>query len=264
MGTRPAQASVSSSGRLVPRVRWIAIRGLAAAAAGVLVLGVGGRLVMFASRLLHPDAVGRITENGNRIGEFTFDGTIGLILFSGLGSGLIAAAVWVFVKEWIPDSPVLVGFGSLAIGGFFLIEADNQDFVILVDPRADLVLLLGLLFTFGVVLYWFDRWLDHRLSSNGGTGSTVAYSVIAALGVPLLIPTFGNFFSKEFCFCESPPIWTGVFLVIAAVATIAWWVLDFRGVTSPPLALKWVGLLSVAGAAVTGGLLLAEQLIAIL
>ncbi len=38
-------------------------------------------MVMLASRLIHPDAVGRITENGNRIGEFTLEGTIGLILF---------------------------------------------------------------------------------------------------------------------------------------------------------------------------------------
>jgi hypothetical protein len=140
----------------------------------------------------------------------------------------------------------------------------RSDFVILVDPRADLVLLLGLLFVFGVVLYWFDRWLDRRLPSNGGTGSTVGYSVIAALGAPFLIPTSGNFFTREFCFCESPPIWTGVFLVMAAVATIVWWVLDFGGVTSPALALGWLGLISVAGAAVAGGLLLAGQLIAIL
>ena len=65
---------------------------------------------MFASRLLHPEAVGEVTEGGNLIGEFTVDGTIALILFGGLGSGLIAGAVWVFIKRWIAESYWLVGW----------------------------------------------------------------------------------------------------------------------------------------------------------
>ncbi|MEA1902973.1 MAG: hypothetical protein U9N56_05540 [Actinomycetota bacterium] len=90
--------------RIGGRVRWVAVRGLASAVAGLLVLGVGGRLVMLASRLLHPDAAGRITENGARIGEFTVEGTIELILFGGLLSGVFAGVIWVLVKEWIPQT----------------------------------------------------------------------------------------------------------------------------------------------------------------
>jgi hypothetical protein len=52
---------------LIGRIRWIAVGGLAGVVSGVLVLGLGGRLVMLASRLLHPDTAGRLTENGNRI-----------------------------------------------------------------------------------------------------------------------------------------------------------------------------------------------------
>ncbi|HEY5651539.1 MAG TPA: hypothetical protein VIW46_08840, partial [Acidimicrobiia bacterium] len=63
---------------------------------------------MFISRVLHPDAAGRITENGNRIGEFTVDGTIELIVFGGLLSGVVAGVVWVLIREWIPDNPALV------------------------------------------------------------------------------------------------------------------------------------------------------------
>ena len=62
-------------------------------------------------------------------GEFTVDGTIELIVFGGLLSGVVAGVVWVFTREWIPDNPVPVGVGAVAIGGFALVEADNPDFV---------------------------------------------------------------------------------------------------------------------------------------
>ncbi len=62
-----------------------------------------------------------------------------------------------------------------------MVEADNTDFAILGDPRADLVLLLGLIFVFGVVLFWLDR----RLPEVGGTTSIVVYSLLVAVGVPL-------------------------------------------------------------------------------
>lgn len=261
----PVQSpEATTSGLLSSRLRWIAVRGLAGATAGLLVLGFGGRLVMFTSRLLHPDAVGRITENGNRVGDFTVGGTFGLVLFGGLLSGLVAGVVWAFVKEWIPDNPVLVGVGTVAIGGFALVEADNPDFVILVDPRIDLLLLLGLLFIFGLALIWSDRLLGRRIPSKGGTASTLAYALIVAVGVPFLIPTFGMFFSREFCFCESPPIWMGLFLLGAAMTTVTWWTLALRRAMSPPPMLKRLGAISVAGAVVAGGVHLTGQILAIL
>jgi len=167
--------------RLVGLVRSVALGGLAGAIAGVVVLGVGGRLVMFMSRLLHPEALGRITENGNRVGEFTVEGTIGLIIFGGLLSGLLAGVVWVLVREWIPNKAALVGLGAVAIGGSFLIQGNNRDFVILQDPRLDLVLLLGLLFLFGVVLYWIDELLDKKMSDQPQTLGIVVYSLMNAI-----------------------------------------------------------------------------------
>ena len=53
----------------------------------------------------------------------------------------------------MPDSAVLVGLGAVAIGGSLLIQADNTDFIILQDPQVDLVLLVGLVFLFGMSLY---------------------------------------------------------------------------------------------------------------
>ena len=82
-------------------LRDIARGGLAGALVGIVVGGLGGRLVMRIAALLHPDAVGALTENGNRIGEITLGGTLSLILF-GLISCAMAGAVWVVVSPWIP------------------------------------------------------------------------------------------------------------------------------------------------------------------
>ena len=253
----------SLTDRLRERLRWIAVRGLAAVIAGVLVLGLGGRLVMFISRLLHPDAVGRLTENGNLIGEFTIEGTLGLLIFGGLSGGLFAGVVWVIVKEWIPDNPMLVGLGATAIGGFLLIEADNRDFLILTPPGLDVFLLLALVFLFGVVVHRFDKGFDRRLPARGLI-STIVYSLLAAAGLAMAIPTFGNFFSSGFCGCQEPPVWTGVLLAATAVVTLAWWVMALRGREAPSPSLRLWGRILTTATVVAGGVHLTGQILAII
>lgn len=250
--------------RITDRVRWIAARGIAAVVAGILVLGVGGRLVMLASRLLHPDAVGRLTENGNRIGEFTIDGTIGLMIFGGLLGGLFAGVVWVVVYEWIPRHWALVGAGSVAIGGLFLIEADNRDFRILDPPSIDVLLLLGLVFVFGAVIVRLDRWLDGRLPPARSLRAIVVYVVLVGLGAPIVLPTFGGFLSKEFCFCETPPVWTGLFLLSAALVSLTAWIIDLQPQARRPDWLSTAGRLASLGAITTAAIHLAGQVSAIL
>jgi hypothetical protein len=250
--------------RLVGLVRSVALGGLAGAIAGVIVLGVGGRFVMFVSRLLHPEALGRITENGNRVGEFTVEGTIGLIIFGGLLSGLLAGVVWVLVREWIPKKAALVGLGTVAIGGSFLIQGNNRDFFILQDPRLDLVLLLGLLFLFGIALYWVDGLLDEKMPDQPQTFGIVVYSLMIAIAAPLIIPTFASMFSKDFCFCSNPPIWTGVFLTATSLATIVWWVQHLRGADTPSRTLNTIGTTSVALTAIAGAVDLTTEITRIL
>ena len=249
--------------RLVDLIRWIAVRGIAAVAVGAVVLGVGGRLVMLASRLIHPEAVGRITENGNRIGEFTIGGTIALIVFGGVLSGMFAGLVWVAAKEWIPDNSLIVGLGSLAFGGLFLVDSGNIDFVILGDPRLDLVMLLGLLFLYGAVLVPTDRWLDRRLPQRAGVVSVVVYVLLISFGAPLLIPLLGFMFSEGFCQCSDPPILLGVGFVATAVATVTWWILRLRGAEQPPPWLRAAGGVSVALAFVAGVVYLTNEILAI-
>ena len=56
-------------------LRDIAVGSLAGLIAGLVVGGVGGRVVMRLAALLAPEAVGRFTENGFRIGTITLQGS---------------------------------------------------------------------------------------------------------------------------------------------------------------------------------------------
>ncbi|MGZ8630177.1 MAG: hypothetical protein ACXWZF_04325 [Actinomycetota bacterium] len=55
---------------------------------GIVVGGLGTRLVMRLSAMAADDSrIGLITENGNRVGDITGEGTIALIMFVGLATG---------------------------------------------------------------------------------------------------------------------------------------------------------------------------------
>jgi len=115
-------------------LRWVNITTAVGLLAGVLAAGPGGRLAM---RLLavtaDPEALGRITEAGETVGEITVDGTIGFFVFSGVLPGVITAAMYLVVCRGLP--PGLVG--GLVYGLLLLVlfgsrldplRRDNPDF----------------------------------------------------------------------------------------------------------------------------------------
>lgn len=247
-----------TSSPVVDRLRWVAARGIAAVVAGGLVLGLGGRLVMFASRLLHPDAVGRVTENGNVVGEFTLGGTVALLVFGGLLSGAMAGVVWVVVREWLPGSRLVVAVAVVGIGGAQLVDGTNRDFDVLAPPAADIGLLLGLLVVFGLVLSALDGRVGSLVERPTTTATSVA-AIAVAVGGSLAVPTVATFFSRSFCFCEDPPIWTGLGLVVAAAGTTWWWVADARGAAEPPRGAVLLGRAGTLAAVALGALDLADE-----
>src|SRR3972149_1694060 len=90
--------------RIVDVLRDIARGGLAAALAGIVVLGLGGRVVMRIAAAVNPDAPGLRTEAGEVVGVVTAQGSLGLLVFGGLASGIVAGIVWVVVSPWIPGT----------------------------------------------------------------------------------------------------------------------------------------------------------------
>ena len=117
-------------GRLV---RAMGIGVLAGLAAGFVAGGLGSRVAMrIAAIAAGPGQRGVLTENGNRVGEITLDGTLFLVVFNGPIVGLFGGLVYVAVRPWLPRSDRWHGsaFGALllAVFGFVVIEGDNFDF----------------------------------------------------------------------------------------------------------------------------------------
>lgn len=202
--------------------------GLSGVVAGVLIGGVGGRLVMRASSLLSPAVSGRgiRTEQGFRIGEVTLDGSIDLVVFIGIFSGLFGAVYYAITRPWLKWMGRWHGaaFGVLlfAIGNATsdVLNPDNIDFFLL-DNVAVIVLMFFVLFVlFGVLTAWLYDWFDRRLPEPGNSGPIVGvygaaslFSLIFFGGAMVMLVT------GQGCDCDTPLV-SGFAFVVLAAATI--------------------------------------------
>lgn len=229
--TAPVTSATSSP--LGEILRDVARAGLAGIAVGTVVGGIGGRLVMRLAAVLVPSSDGIPTENGNVIGAITVEGTLALLVFGGVLSGVLAAAVWVIVRPWLPADPtwrlVVATAAAIGLGMPGLIEGDNVDFLFLRhDPLVvgSLVVLLGL---FGPAMLAADGWLDRRLPrASGRDAATALYAAMAVIGAVLAFPVLVSIYL-------SPSLWPlGVALVVVGLATVGAWLARLRGREPPP------------------------------
>jgi hypothetical protein len=188
-------------------IRSTAISGTTGALTGVLVGGVGGRIVMHISASVAGNSArGAITDNGSRVGEFTIEGTIELLVL-GLIFGVLGGVVWIVSEPWLMRCGPRVGlsFGILlfAVASTEVIVADNRDFVIL-DPAWFNVLSIGLLFfVYGSLFPVLRRFLDVLLPGRAKTTTpqNVLYGLTLVLGLPFVILTFASLLVDA---CEGP------------------------------------------------------------
>ncbi len=252
-GTRAATEAdeIPALSRTGEVLRDIARGGLSGLLVGVVGGGLGGRLVMRIAALLHPDAVGSFTENGNRIGDITLGGTLGLVLF-GLITCAIAGAVWVVVSPWIPGRTWVRALQTagiaIAIGAPVLIIGRNPDFVILEhDPRV-VALLVALVGAIGLSIALLDSWLERRLphAITGQKRPATFYATVTLMGAVLVLPFVLLVFltSDEYRL----PVRAGYALLVLGVCTAASWALRINGHRSAPraLAIAARGALAVA------------------
>jgi hypothetical protein len=225
--------------------------GLAGLLVGILVAGVGGRVAMRISALLVPSADGAFTENGNRVGDITVDGTAALVLFVGLFFGAVIGSLWVVVRPWLPRSMgarCLVSIPlAIALGTRGLIEASNPDFRILgFDPLVVLVL-LTLVGLAGPAVVVTDGWLDRRLPHPGPGDRRVlaGYTVITLLGLVLTV------LAVVPLYLASPLRPVGIALAAVGIATLLSWWFRSRDQPSPPW-LTIVGRVGIVVATVAG------------
>lgn len=162
----PALAGERASARAAIVTARVAGTVAGAFVAGALVLGLGSRLLMRVLAATSSDsAQGRLTDAEEVVGDVTVDGTIGLVIFVGLGGGLIGAALFGLLRRWLPDRSVLAGLVTGGIGAGLLarpsglLDPENRDFAILDPVWLAVALALGLVLTvslLGAVL--MDRW----------------------------------------------------------------------------------------------------------
>jgi diacylglycerol kinase len=241
------------------------VRGaLAALLAGSVVGGLGGRVVMSIAAVLNPDAAGLRTENGELIGRFTIEGTLALVLFGGLGAGLLGAVMWVVIDPWLPARGarriVLASVAAVGLSSFLLIKGTNPDFLLL-HPRAfTLALLVLLVLLCGAITALLDRTLERHLprSKERPAQDVAAYGLFMVPGVLVFVLVLIVFFGPDSV--NTTPVGVGPALVIVGLATAATWVLRSRSdAPQIPMAVTWAGRLGLVAAVVLGLVHLAAQ-----
>lgn len=225
--------------------RDIARGGLAGIVVGILVAGVGGRLVMRLAALLVPLANGSITENDNVIGAITFQGTMALVIFIGLFFGATAGVIWVVIRTWLPGTGItralVAGVAAIGLGSFGLIRAGNSDFVVLGFHPVVVASLVALVGMIGVGMSLVDGWLDRRLPvpTSAQSTSALVYAAISLIGGVVFLPVVVA------AIFDSEPL-LGVGLAVVGVATVVWWSMRLRGETQPSRSLLLVGRMALA------------------
>lgn len=187
--TRPA---VETSGRAaLDGLRTLAVVTSAGFIAGVLVPGLGGRLLM---RVLAATsgaaAQGRLTDADEVVGEITSGGSISIILFVGVFGGLIAALGYLVVRRWLPTraGPAGLVVGILLLGTIGVgdpMSPDNVDFAILRPTWLAVTLITFLALLFGVTFTAVAARLEAGMPTLGDRPAAIAAH--AGL-VPLLFP----------------------------------------------------------------------------
>ncbi len=164
---------------------------------GLVVAGLGSRIVMRILALADADARGTFTENGNQVGDVTAGGTLGLIVFVGIPSGVAAGLIVFLVRRWLPSPLAWRGLALslvlLALLGGTVLDADNVDFRLL-EPAGLAVALFGALFFLAgyALAALADRWGPGVPAVFFRRGVTVVGAIILAVVVGLGLADLGS------------------------------------------------------------------------
>ena len=234
-------------------VRDIARGGLAGLIVGFGILGLGARLVMRLHALIVPAAIGSATENGNRIGDITLGGTVGLLLIAGLFGAIVLGVLWVVLSPWLPGGTVARGVVAvpvaIGLGAHQLIVLGNTDFIVLRHEPLVVITLLALIAILPLALSVVDAWLERRLP-HGALGSPVGAGYLALTVVGGLL---GLLLVVQATLQErTRPL--GVVIIALGLVTLAWWAQRVAGRLSGGRELVLVARTIVAAGTIAGAL----------
>lgn len=181
--------------RLMEFFRHLVAIGAAAVVTGIVVGGIGSRLFMLVARLLAPERVGVVTENGNRVGEVTFGGTMGLVVFVGIltamALGVTAAAAEPWLR-WVGRlEGIAVGVLVLLLFSPVVLDPENFDFFVLGHQAINVAMIVALFVVGGVGTVWLrDRFLAIFPREEQLNAATAVYALLASLGAAALAVMF--------------------------------------------------------------------------
>ena len=234
--------------RIPEVVREIAAGTLSGIVVGIVVGGLGSRLVMRLSAIAAGSGVqGVTTANGNRVGEITVGGTIALIIFAGVFTGTFGGLLYASVRPWLAPFArwrgLIFGLSLLALAGSLILDAANSDFIVLRPPLLNVAMFAALFLIFGIAIApVFDRIL--RALKDG----SVVSGALGFLGVVLAALFVGLGLVSGFSALVSSPTTVDLInllmlgLIVLGLAARA---LGPR-LASPPWRLATYGLLTAA------------------
>ncbi len=182
-----------TAGEVARRYAWyVAIVLTGGVAAGVTVIGAGGRLAMRLLAVTAGDsAQGRLTEADEIVGTISLSGTLGFVIFNGVLGGLVFGALYLVVRRFLPAGPlggVAYGLGLLVVFGAVLdpLRKQNPDFDIVGPGWVAVVTFTLLALAFGVVLSALtarmSAWLPLLSSERRVLVRYIAPAALAAIG----------------------------------------------------------------------------------
>jgi hypothetical protein len=221
---RTADPTRSIGDEVAAALRRIALVVVASGVAGVLVGGIGSRVVMRIAAIAAPEARGLLTENGNVVGEFTLAGTIGLLVFAGILSAVAGAGAFVVADPWLPRRTVprglVLGGILLALFGPAVVDPANADFVLLGDRALNVAMFSALFLVFGLVASGGLAALDRRIPP-ASRFTPRSWTLALVVSLPAVLGVIGIAFGFD--------AWLGLPLVAARIALVPACLLDRRG-----------------------------------
>jgi hypothetical protein len=175
---------------IVRNGRAVGIASLAGVLAGIVVAGLGGRVLMRLSAVLAgPASIGTRTDNGNIVGEITLPGTIALVAFAGVANGLIGGLVYAALRPSL--APLgrrgAVGFGVLLLAalGFVVITPENPDFRRFGPAAVNIAIFAAIYVLFGALLVSLHAALDRFTPGRPSARPTGIGGIALAIAVGL-------------------------------------------------------------------------------
>lgn len=169
---------------------------VAGIATGIVVVGGGSRLAMFALRATSHDRVnGRISDDGFEIGRFTLGGTYNLVAL-GAAVGVIGAVAYLFVRPFLIGPRwfryVTVALASGAVVGSMMLHADGIDFRALTPTWFAMALFIALPFLFGLAISWAVDLLDRTPMPTGVRRYAAPVALVAIVPFTAVIVPFAG------------------------------------------------------------------------